>query len=73
MERGDKEMRRPAFSPLPLLVCLVAVLTGGAAALGGDQPLANIAIHRARIALDNSAHIRASPYVLGQKVCTLLW
>jgi hypothetical protein len=69
--RGRRKMRRNTFSLLPLLVCLVSVLTGGAAAREGDQPLANIAIHRARIALQNSAYIKASPYVLGQKVCTI--
>lgn len=62
-------MKRPTFSLLPLLGLFLAALTSGAAAHGGDQPLANIAIHRARIALDVKAYIKASPYVLGQKVC----
>ncbi|KAJ4778927.1 Purple acid phosphatase [Rhynchospora pubera] len=60
-------MKIPNFSYLPLLVCIVAAVLTGAAARGHDQPLANIAIHHARIALDNSAYIKASPYVLGEK------
>ncbi|KAF3327692.1 inactive purple acid [Carex littledalei] len=60
-------MKRSTFSLLPLLGLFLAALTSGAAAHGGDQPLANIAIHRARIALDIKANIKASPYVLGQK------
>lgn len=49
------------------LVCLL-LLAAVAAGHAGVQPLARIAIHRARFALDASAAVRASPELLGTKV-----
>jgi len=46
------------------------LLAAAAAGHGGVQPLSRIAIHRARVALDASAAVRASPELLGTKVCT---
>ena len=44
------------------------LLAAAAAGHGGVQPLSRIAIHRARVALDASAAVRASPALLGTKV-----
>ena len=46
----------------------VLLLAAAAAGHGGVQPLSRIAIHRARVALDASAAVRASPALLGTKV-----
>ena len=35
----------------------------------GDQPLSKIAIHKATVDLNRDAYIKASPTVLGIKVC----
>ena len=35
----------------------------------GDQPLSKIAIHKATVDLNRDAYIKASPTVLGLKVC----
>lgn len=35
---------------------------------GGEQPLSRIAIERTTLAVDESAHVKASPLVLGLKV-----
>ena len=38
----------------------------------GVHPLSRIAIHRARVALDSSAAVRASPKLLGSRVRTYI-
>jgi len=53
------------------LACLL-LLAAAAAGHGGVQPLSRIAIHRARVALDAAAAVRASPELLGTKVCTCI-
>lgn len=50
------------------LAC-VLLLAAAAAGHAGVQPLSRIAIHRARVALDASAAVRASPALLGTQVC----
>lgn len=35
---------------------------------GGEQPLSRIAVESAVLAVDDAAHVRASPLVLGLKV-----
>jgi hypothetical protein len=35
---------------------------------GGEQPLSRIAVERAVLAVDDAAHVKASPLVLGLKV-----
>jgi hypothetical protein len=70
--KGSKEdsiidrVMRPAEGAARL-VCLL-LLAAVAAGHAGVQPLARIAIHRARFALDASAAVRASPELLGTKV-----
>lgn len=54
------------------LVCLL-LLAAVAAGHAGVQPLARIAIHRARFALDASAAVRASPELLGTKGEDTAW
>ena len=49
----------------------VLLLAAAAAGHGGVQPLSRIAIHHARVALDASAAVRASPALLGTKVRSL--
>lgn len=49
-------------------LAVVLLLAAAAAGHGGVQPLSRIAIHRARVALDASAAVRASPALLGTKV-----
>lgn len=55
-----------------VLLCLVGLLSsrcsGDASNGRGDQPLAQINIYKASLALDTSVHIHASPQVLGLKV-----
>uniref|UniRef100_A0A0E0QTG7 Uncharacterized protein n=1 Tax=Oryza rufipogon TaxID=4529 RepID=A0A0E0QTG7_ORYRU len=46
-----------------LLVVVAAIAAVGHG--GGVQPLSRVAIHRARVALDASAAVRASPSLLG--------
>ena len=65
-------MRRVLF----LLLCFIGLLSSnlccGHASNGrGDQPLAQINIYKASLALDTSVHIHASPQVLGLKVLFL--
>lgn len=64
-----------------LLVCFFILLVGGSSALHshipvgenghiiGEQPLSKIAIHKAVLALRDSASIKAKPDLLGLKVC----
>uniref|UniRef100_A0A0D9XFE5 Uncharacterized protein n=1 Tax=Leersia perrieri TaxID=77586 RepID=A0A0D9XFE5_9ORYZ len=51
-----------------LLVGVVAAAAHGGGGGGvGEQPLSRVAIHRARVALDASAAVRASPSLLGSQ------
>lgn len=55
---------------LVLLAVAVAACWAGRADGHGVHPLSRIAIHRARVALDASAAVRASPKLLGSRVRT---
>lgn len=59
---------RLAFASRLLLLALAAACTAGRAGGHGVQPLSRVAIHRARVALDASAAVRASPSLLGSRV-----
>ncbi|CAL5017971.1 unnamed protein product [Urochloa decumbens] len=54
------------------LAC-VLLLAAAAAGHAGVQPLSRIAIHRARVALDSSAAVRASPALLGKQGEDTAW
>ncbi|PUZ46437.1 hypothetical protein GQ55_7G078400 [Panicum hallii var. hallii] len=54
-------------------LAVVLLLAAAAAGHGGVQPLSRIAIHRARVALDASAAVRASPALLGTKGEDTAW
>ena len=41
---------------------------GGGGGGGGEQPLSRIAVERAVLAVDDAAHVKASPLVLGLTV-----
>ncbi|KAK1295222.1 putative inactive purple acid phosphatase 27 [Acorus calamus] len=56
-------------SLLPIVLVFVCLLRTDA----GDQPLSKIAIHRATAGIDGSAHVRASPMVLGLKGEDIEW
>ncbi|XP_072971742.1 nucleotide pyrophosphatase/phosphodiesterase-like isoform X2 [Typha angustifolia] len=63
-----------------VLAALVAAAIGSAAAAAGGrrevegvQPLSQIAIHRARIAIDKSAFVKVSPLVLGAQGEDTAW
>lgn len=60
---------------LLLFLVFSPVLVDYAAAGGGDasgvQPLSKIAIHRASLALNEAAYVRASPELLGLQVWAL--
>ncbi|XP_008802276.2 nucleotide pyrophosphatase/phosphodiesterase-like [Phoenix dactylifera] len=66
---------------LLLFLVVSPVLVGYAAAGGGDgrrhvsgvQPLSKIAIHRASLALDEAAYVRASPELLGLQGEDIEW
>ncbi|XP_020583862.1 probable inactive purple acid phosphatase 1 [Phalaenopsis equestris] len=60
-------------SALILLAIVSNLWRFGIARSGGEQPLERIAIHRATIAIDDSAYIKASPEVLGLKGQTDGW
>lgn len=49
------------------VVCFL-VLLGVASGHSGEQPLSNIAIHKATVALDASLTIKAYPFILAPKV-----
>lgn len=42
-----------------------------AAAHPGEQPLSRIAVERTVLAVNESAHVKASPWVLGLKVSSI--
>lgn len=50
-----------------LAVC-AAAHTGSGRGGGGEQPLSRIAVERTVHAVDDAAHVKASPLVLGLKV-----
>ncbi|KAK1319413.1 putative inactive purple acid phosphatase 27 [Acorus calamus] len=56
-------------SLLPIVLVFLCLLRTDA----GDQPLSKIAIHRATVGIDGSAHVRASPMVLGLKGEDIEW
>ncbi|KAI4988855.1 hypothetical protein ZWY2020_036172 [Hordeum vulgare] len=58
---------------LPLLLLAVAACWAGRADGHGAHPLSRIAIHRARVALDASAAVRASPDLLGSRGEDTAW
>jgi hypothetical protein len=63
-------MAAPRLLLLALAVALAACCAGRADG-HGVHPLSRIAIHRARVALDASSAVRASPKLLGSRVCIL--
>lgn len=54
---------------LNLVFLLVLLATLQEARSHGDQPLSKIDIHKAVFALDDLAYVKASPSILGIKVC----
>ncbi|KAF3774233.1 putative inactive purple acid phosphatase 24 [Nymphaea thermarum] len=58
---------------LLFLWSLVGFMGSSEARMSGEQPLSKIAIHKAMLALDESAHIKASPLVLGLKGENMEW
>ncbi|KAL5973053.1 hypothetical protein ACLOJK_039860 [Asimina triloba] len=60
-----EEMKRKAWFSLVLL--FLGMVAAAAAAVGGEQPLSKIAIHRTTLALHQSARIKALPLLLGLK------
>lgn len=63
-------MRYSWFRLVAILFFLVN--NGETRSIIGDQPLANIAIHKTKLALDGSAYVKAFPSVLGMKVSVLV-
>ncbi|XP_049936772.1 probable inactive purple acid phosphatase 27 [Nymphaea colorata] len=61
------------FWTLLFLWSLVGFIGSTEARVSGEQPLSKIAIHKAMLALDESAHIEASPLVLGLKGENMEW
>lgn len=55
------------FHGFILLLLLSFISFGGAERKLGDQPLANVAIHKAVVALHESAYVKASPSILGSR------
>ncbi|XP_020257586.1 probable inactive purple acid phosphatase 27 isoform X2 [Asparagus officinalis] len=58
---------------LILLVILSSLLRFGVGIHCGKQPLSKIAIHRARLAIHNSAFVKATPLILGLKGESSQW
>lgn len=58
-----------------VLVCVLAICRGGEASVevryDEHQPLSRVSLHTARVMLDESVSISASPEILGRKVLTL--
>lgn len=53
---------------LVVLGILLGLLGHSMARLNGEQPLSNIAVHKATFALNDLAYVKASPVLLGLKV-----
>lgn len=64
----EKNLSFLQLSLLLLLLNLVGLFDSAASI--GEQPLAQISIHKATLALDDSAKVTAYPVVLGRKVAT---
>ncbi|WOL17959.1 putative inactive purple acid phosphatase 27 [Canna indica] len=57
---------------LPLVSLLLLISAAGGHA-GGVQPLSRVAIHKARVALEDTAFVKASPVLLGLKGQDIEW
>lgn len=55
---------------LVLCVIVSSQFSYGTGSHMGEQPLSRIAIHKATLATDNSAYVKASPLVVGLNVNT---
>lgn len=72
-------MRSTSGSVVVLFLLFLLSVVGSAVSgvvrrddLAGVQPLSRVAIHKARLALEDKAYVKASPLLLGIKVVVLL-
>lgn len=76
--RGREQMRSTSGSAVVLFLLFLLSVVGSAVSgvvrrhdLAGVQPLSRVAIHKARLALEDKAYVKASPLLLGIKVVVL--